>query len=286
MSANVAAIAISSNEVFLMNKNSEACAIRTVAPADFNLASFFSDVYTFQAWEIFPGHLTKGPKNVNAVSADLGLPQIMSGLRILDIAPWNGFFSFECARRGAAEVISLGPDDPDVTGYNRVKSLLNASNCRYIQGSVYDLDPNTFGTFDIVLFLGLIYHLRHPLLALDRIYEVARHMLYVDGPIFDGVVYDKTLSEEKRKEFLSSKVVNELPMLYVAKGRETGDAFNWFIPNYRAFHALVESSGFAILSKGDDGGGWAWLSAEKDRRPFTPNLEGFNPVASRYDPNN
>ena len=174
--------------------------MRQTPPSDFNLTRFFEGIYTFQGWEIFPGHKTKG-KDVVALLADMGVPASLQGKRVLDIAPWNGFFSFECARRGASEVVSFGPDDPEATGYNRVRDLLEAENCKYIRGSVYDLSPDVHGTFDVVFFLGLIYHLRHPLLALDKIYDVARSDLYADTPIMDRIVFDKTLSEEQTQQF-------------------------------------------------------------------------------------
>ena len=145
--------------------------MRTDPPEGFNLPEFLEGIYTFQKWEIFPGQVTQGPKDVSEHLRRLNVPTTLAGLRVLDIAPWNGFFGFECVRRGAAEVVSLGPDDPDLTGYNKVRDLLQIDNCKYIRASVYDLSPDVHGTFDIVFFLGLIYHLRHPLLALDRIYR-------------------------------------------------------------------------------------------------------------------
>src|SRR5579871_3280804 len=145
--------------------------MRETAPQGYDVREFFKKTYLFQAWELFPGHATQGPKNVVEHMRRLKVPERLDGLRILDIAPWNGFFSFECVRRGAAFVTSLGPDDPDATGYNAVRDLLEIQNCEYMRSSVYDLSPDRHGVFDIVLFLGVIYHLRHPLLALDRIWE-------------------------------------------------------------------------------------------------------------------
>ena len=260
--------------------------MRNTPPPDFNLSQFFDGIYTFQQWEIFPGLKTKG-KDVAQTMQGLKVPEDLSNLRILDIAPWNGFFSFECVRRGAAEVISLGPDDPDKTGFNKVKDLLEISNCRYVNGSVYNLFSGDLGTFDIVLFLGIIYHLRHPLLALDRIFEVARKDLYVNLPIIDRVIFDKTISDEARQKIITEcAIVHQLPMVYFTKGGETGDPYNWFMPNRRAFHDLVESSGFQIVHTGDNGGGWAWLSAVKGERPFVVDIEGYNPDTVNYRPNN
>jgi hypothetical protein len=68
-------------------------------------------------------------------------------------------------------------------------------------------------------------------------------------------------------------------MLYFTKGAESGDATNWFLPNKRGFRDLVEAGGFNVEHDGDDGGGWAWLSATRGTRRFAPGLEGFSTVA-------
>ena len=255
--------------------------MRSAPPAGFDARDFLKEFYVFQEWDIFPGHSVPAPKNVNRVLHDLRFPADLRGMRILDIAPWNGFFSFECARRGADHVVSLGPEDPSETGYRQVQELLEISSCEYRQGSVYNLDPEEFGRFDAVLFLGLIYHLRHPLLALDRIFDVCDGTLFVDAPCIDKLVYDRTLTPSYEQLILAAPAIHRLPMLYFTKANETGDLFNWFIPNRAALSAMVESSGFEILHAGDDGGGWAWLGARKTRRDFVVGLEGYNPGAAR-----
>jgi tRNA (mo5U34)-methyltransferase len=255
--------------------------MRTQPPDNFSFTDFCGSFYSFQQWELFPGLIVPGAKDVTSHMRHLQIPERLDGCRVLDIAPWNGFFGFECLRRGAAEVISLGPDDPGVTGYDKTRELLQIDNCAYVRSSVYDLSPDAHGHFDVVLFLGLIYHLRHPLLALDRIFEVASNRLFVDSPIIDNHVFDVTVSEIERKKILAAgKDIHQLPMVYFTKGDETRDPYNWFLPNKRAFSDLVESSGFKIDTYEDDGGSWASVSATKGERAFTPGLEGWNEAAS------
>ena len=259
--------------------------MRTQPPANFDFAEFSKSFYSFQEWELFPGLLVRGSKDVLSHMGRLQIPERLEGARILDIAPWNGFFGFECLRRGAAELISLGPDDPEVTGYNKTRELLQIDNCTYIRGSVYDLSAEVHGHFDLVLFLGLIYHLRHPLWALDRIFEVASNRLFVDSPVIDDRVFDNTVKEAERKKIVAAgKVVHQLPLIYFTKGRETGDPYNWFLPNKLALRDLVESSGFKVDSFQDDGGSWASVSATKGARAFMPGLEGWNEAASKQSP--
>ncbi|PZU10326.1 DUF1698 domain-containing protein [Sphingomonas sp.] len=252
------------------------------APIGFSLDEFYRDIYLFQKWEIFPGHVTEAPKDVSANLAAMNFPTDLAGKRVLDIAPWNGFFSFECARRGAREVVSLGPEDPTHTGFQQTKDLLGLTNVHYVRDSIYNLTVERYGTFDVVLFLGLIYHLRHPLLALDRIYDVCDDTLYSDTPTIDRIIYDKTLTENQRTAILDAgSVIHQLPMLYYTGNSETGDAFNWFMPNMKGFRALIASSGFNVTHQSDDGGGWSWISATKSERHFEIDLEGYNPHAAR-----
>jgi tRNA (mo5U34)-methyltransferase len=256
--------------------------MRLTPPAGFNAAEFSRDFYSFQEWEIFPGHVIPGTKKVKVHLSNMRFPSDLSGLRILDIGAWNGFFGFECLRRGAAELVSIGPDDPALTGYFKARDLLEIDNCTYVRSGVYDLAPDVHGTFDIVLFLGVIYHLRYPLLALDRIFDVARHRLFVDCPVIDKRVFDQTIPERQRRNIIKEgKYTHQLPMVYFTKGKETGDPYNWFMPNKRAFNDFVESAGFSIDLATDDGGDWAYIAATKGERNFALGLEGWNEGIAR-----
>lgn len=255
--------------------------MNTVAPEEFDLARFYKGIYLYQRWEVFPGHVTNGPKDVLGNLAALNAPMDMTGLRLLDIAPWNGFFSFECARRGAAEVVALGPEDPADTGFEQTRQALGLDQVRWARDSVYNVTPERYGTFDIVLCLGLLYHLRHPLLALDRIYDVCRSQLFADTAIIDNIVRDQSLSEDKHDMFLlAARVLSKMPMLYYSGFEETGDPFNWFFPNQTAFRQMVASSGFNVTYDFSDGSGWCWLAATKGLRHFEIDLEGYNPGAA------
>src|SRR3954464_12729604 len=91
------------------------------------------------------------------------------------------------------------------------------------------------------------------------------------GPIGRGipeVVKCRILAE--------SSFLHQLPLVYFTKGAESGDLYNWFMPNLRAFHASVESSGFTILRATAEGD-WAWIAAEKAKRLFQFGVEGWSP---------
>src|SRR5271154_1641844 len=113
--------------------------MRLTAPAGFNVAAFYSDVPTFQAWEIFPNHRIAGAKPVALHLDVMGVPDRLDGARILEIGPWNGFFGFELVRRGASELVALGPDNPQDTGFLRTIKLLEIEDqVKYVQSSIYD----------------------------------------------------------------------------------------------------------------------------------------------------
>ena len=93
-----------------------------------------------------------------------GLPEDLRGKRVLDIGAWDGWFSFECERRGA-EVTAT--DCVELDTFLEARQLLD-SRVDYLALDVGELSARRLGRFDIVLFLGVLYHLRHPLLGLEE----------------------------------------------------------------------------------------------------------------------
>lgn len=257
-------------------------------PDGFSIKDFYGTIYTFQSWEIFPGHKTAGPKDVLLTCDAMGLPQDLTGKRVLDIGPWNGFFGFECLRRGATELVSLGPDDPKVTGYNKTVDVLGVSaSVSYIRDSVYNL--SFASKFDVVLLLGVVYHLRHPLLAMDLCHDVCGDMFFVDSPVIDNV-YPRRDIDRSLDIASTLSVIQGEPLLYFTKGDETGDPFNWFFPNTTAMIDMCQSSGFEPFKVTRHGGetrtDWVSVGCRKSRRTFEPGLEGHNPTMNRSESNN
>jgi tRNA (mo5U34)-methyltransferase len=103
-------------------------------------------------------------------------------MRVLDIGHAEGFFAFEAERRGADEVIGIENYPPMVRKFNICRAALN-SRAQSFQTGVYELSAKTFGTFDLVLFYGVLYHLRHPLLALEKIQDVCTGTLLMQTAI-------------------------------------------------------------------------------------------------------
>ena len=120
-----------------------------------------NNYYWHQAWDIFPNISTPGRLPVAVVLERTGVPERLDGKRVLEVGAWNGCASFECERRGAREVVALSLKDPDQSGFNWLKSIADARQTSYVRGSIYNLDPQVLGTLDIVLCLGVLYHLRY-----------------------------------------------------------------------------------------------------------------------------
>lgn len=160
------------------------CAPPPAKPAGLDAEALFEGVHWHQSYELFEGVDVPGRNPVETLLRAIDLPRDLSGMRVLDIGAWNGCFSFECERRGAAEVVAYSPEDPEEGGFARLARALG-SNVSYIRGSVYEISRDRLGGFDLVLFLGVLYHLRHPLLALDKIREVCDGTMLLETHVID-----------------------------------------------------------------------------------------------------
>ena len=109
----------------------------------------------------------------------LDLPQDLTGKTVLDVGAWDGFFSFECERRGAARVLAIDQYAWDHYGMDGflLASSVRGSKVEHRRMAVEDLSPAAVGTFDLVLFLGVLYHVRSPIAALDRLRSVTKGTL-------------------------------------------------------------------------------------------------------------
>lgn len=156
------------------------------------------------------------------------IPQDLTGKRVLDIGAWDGWFSFEMERRGASVVAVDGTRSEK---FLLARELLN-SKVEYHISDVYDLSPKELGQFDIVLFLGVLYHLKHPLLGLERACAMSTDVVCVES-----YVSDDGLSP------------NAAPSMEFYETTELCGQFdNWVGPNTACLLSLCRASGFAQVS--------------------------------------
>lgn len=173
----------------------------------------------------------------------LQFPDSFEGLTVLDIGAWDGFFSFEAERRGAKRVVALDIDPPDTHGFAIAKELLG-SRVEFIRGNVYDLSAETHGIFDVVFFFGVFYHLRYPLLALDRIRQVVTQYMLMETNCMDSRL---VLADQSAVHLAAiDPRLTDIPLYRFFRHDELnlGDFSNWFSPNRRAVEDALWSAGF------------------------------------------
>jgi tRNA (mo5U34)-methyltransferase len=197
----------------------------------------------FHSIEIEPDLVTPGLHSLPIMKENLKrleLPDDMSGMKVLDIGACDGFYSFEAEKRGAERVVAY-EIDPQDHGIAQAIRMLD-SKVELIQGDVYDLTPTLFGTFDIVLFLGVFYHLRYPLLALDKIFPICD--LYMVLSTYH--LPDRFLREDGTRSPDEKDIIEEIPVFQFCRFDEMAknDFSNWFAPNREGVEAALKSSGF------------------------------------------
>jgi tRNA (mo5U34)-methyltransferase len=172
------------------------------------------------------GVVTPGARTLDElqrVYASFRLPEDLSGKRVLDIGCWDGFFSFEAERRGAQVVAA---DCWPQKGFFEARRMLN-SRVEFHELSVYDITRERLGEFDIVLMLGVLYHLQHPLLALQRVCAVTREIAIIESHVIDGVLN------------VASPV-----MQFYEMDELGGQHDNWWGPNTDCMKRMCAAAGF------------------------------------------
>lgn len=188
-----------------------------------------TDFIWHQRFEVVPGVFTPGPNDVSFLASTARMPETLDGESVLDIGTTNGGVAFELERRGAGRVVAVDILDADVFGFNAIKEVLG-SRVEHLQASIYELPEILGEQFDLVLFLGVVYHLRHPLLALDNVRRLTRQFAYVESAICDAElpqVADRSVARFYRRTELGD------------------DPTNWFSPTLAALTDWCTSCGLA-----------------------------------------
>ncbi|HLY46761.1 MAG TPA: DUF1698 domain-containing protein [Stellaceae bacterium] len=198
----------------------------------------------YHSFEIAPGIWSPGRARINAgwVLTASGIPQGLEAKRVIDIGAADGAYTFEFLRRGAS-VLAIDVQPPDNTGFG-IANQLAPRPAEHRTMSVYDLSP-AVGTFDIVWFWGVYYHLREPLLALRAIRSVLKKdgLLYFGGEIIDGADPNKDPRLAGMRDHFEA--LRDVPVTYFTHGNAyAGDHSNWFVPNMACLREWLIASGF------------------------------------------
>lgn len=172
------------------------------------------------------------------------IPKDLAGMSVLDIGCNGGFYSIEMKRRGAKRVLGIDHDEQYLAQAQFAAEVLNL-DIAFEQMSVYEV-PKLRESFDVVLFMGVFYHLRYPLLALDLL----RQHVTKDWFIFQSMLRGSRTRPEIDSDYpFSEKAVFEkpgFPKLHFVENSYSQDPTNWWIPNRACAEAVLRSAGFKI----------------------------------------
>jgi tRNA (mo5U34)-methyltransferase len=176
------------------------------------------------------GIVTPGADPTPARLHQIHLPPSLANQTVLDVGAWDGFFSFEAERRGARRVLATDSfcwghgGWGTKAGFDLARRALG-SRVEDLEIDPLDLRPEKIGVFDVVLFLGVLYHMRHPLLALERVASVTGRQLILQTQV-DLLAVTR-------------------PAIAFYEGNEcNNDPTNWCGPNPPAVAAMLRAVGF------------------------------------------
>jgi tRNA (mo5U34)-methyltransferase len=173
------------------------------------------------------------------------LPADLTGKSVLDIGCNAGFYSIEMKRRGADRVLGIDSDERYLAQARLASDVLGFDDIEFEQLDVYDVAA-LGERFDLVIFMGVLYHLRHPLLALDLIHEHAAGDMLLFQSMQRGS--KNVLQVEPDYDFSQTDHFFEAsyPKLHFIEREYCGDWTNWWVPNRACTEAMLRSAGFAI----------------------------------------
>ncbi|MGE3539087.1 MAG: TIGR04290 family methyltransferase [Candidatus Tectimicrobiota bacterium] len=193
-----------------------------------------------------PGHFLGDYPAVKWRRFAEAIPADLRGKTVLDIGCNGGFYAIEMKRRGAQRVLGIDCD-ARYLAQARFAAEVSGVDVEWQQLSVYEV-ARLGERFDLVLFMGVFYHLRHPLLALDLIHEhVTRDLL-----VFQSMQRGSEAVEPVAADYPFDEVAvfqrPDFPRLSFIEQAYTGDPSNWWIPNRACSEALLRNAGFDIIS--------------------------------------
>jgi tRNA (mo5U34)-methyltransferase len=178
------------------------------------------------------------------------VPEDLTGKSVLDIGCNAGFYCLEMKRRGAERVVGID-EDPRYLAQAELAAEVMGLDIEYLQLSAYDV-AKLGQRFDLVIFMGVFYHLRHPLLALDLIREHVTDDLLLFQSMMRGSMNPWRAAADY--DFFDPSLFDaaDAPLMYFIENRFAGDPTNWWAPNRPGIEAMLRSSGYEILEHPED----------------------------------
>ena len=221
--------------------------------------------YWWHSIDLGQGVVTPGKKTAELLRRELGALQLpeLTGKTVLDIGAWDGYYSFAAERMGASRVVALDhyvwsldrpqaeayhalyanarvtpppieqtacwqPDKkPGKRGFDTARAALG-SRVESVFADFMAVDPSQIGAFDVVLFLGVLYHMENPLASLRRLDEFTKGVAIIETHAIAVPAYEhRALCE------------------FYAHGELDGDVSNWWGPNLKALEEMCLAAGFS-----------------------------------------
>src|SRR5437764_5389354 len=198
-----------------------------------------------------PDHFLGDYPNIKWQNFKHAVPQDLTGKSVLDIGCNAGFYSIEMKKRGAARVVGIDSDDTYLEQARFAAAVSGYDDIEFRKLDVYEVGQ-LGERFDLVIFMGVLYHLRHPLLALDTLHDTvvgdlllfqsmqrgSRQLMHLDD---DYAFWETSIFENEA-----------YPKMYVVEKRYSHDPTNWWIPNRACVEAMLRSAGFTIVEHPED----------------------------------
>lgn len=192
-------------------------------------------------FEIIPGVRTGGSYDPAELWHELQLPPDMSGLTLADVGASNGYFSFAAHQRGA-RVVAFDFRHKDNSGFGLAQYINGLSEIEHHHVNVLDITPAKYGQFDIVLALGLLYHVADPYRALANCAALSRGRLLIQSYCIDSLL-PRSLASEPVMRFISD------PKRFPGQGQPNMDRSNFWGFTAMCLQRMVEDIGFTVHRK-------------------------------------
>jgi tRNA (mo5U34)-methyltransferase len=193
-----------------------------------------------------PNHFLGDFPSVKWKSIAAVIPQDFSGTTVLDIGCNGGFYSIQAKQRGADRVLGIDVDERYLRQARFAAETLDLE-IEFENRSVYSVDEIP-GQFDYVIFMGVFYHLRYPLFALDKVIKKVKSTL-----VFQTMTRGsrEVRQWEENYSFWNEEVFREpdFPAMYFIEKSYSNDYTNWWIPNRAAVEGMLRSSGLEIKAR-------------------------------------
>lgn len=191
-----------------------------------------------------PNHFLGDFPNVKWKHIGPALPEDLNGASVLDIGCNGGFYSIQMKKRGAGRVLGIDVDDRYLN-QGRFAAATLGYDIEFEKRSVYEVDQIE-GQFDYVFFMGVFYHLRYPLFALDKVIKKVRKTLIFQTMI-RGSEDEAQVAENYH--FWNKDIFADpkFPQMYFIEHRYADDPTNWWIPNRSAVEGMLRSSGLELM---------------------------------------